>query len=743
VKARSFISKRLSSRGSLGRATALLLLIGALALRIADPAPVELLRFKTFDLYQLLIKPPDLPEQVAIVDIDEASLNRVGQWPWPRTTLAQLVEKLTAYGAPAIAIDILFPEYDRMSPGALAEIIAGDDAVVAQHLKSLPSNDQKFADAVAASHVVLGQAVHETKNSQWHAKAREQTGIAMVGPGPDRYLDAYPGLVRNVPELENAAAGLGLVSVRPDADGIIRKVPLMLKADDRVLPSLGLELLRVATGESTILLRGDDAGVNSVVLAGVTLPTDESGYAWLQFRPHDPKIFISASDVLDGKLPAGALQNRLVIIGSSATGLFDLKATPVDAVMPGAEIHAQLVSAMINGNLLKRPNWAPGTEVALTLFLGLTMIMLIPRLGAAWTLAVGASAALAVIASAFWLFTEKGLIIDFVFPLLATLLVTGVMVVMGYLNEEIERRQIRAAFGQYLSPELVDQLAANPERLVLGGETRTMTVLFSDVRGFTALSETYKDNPQGLTTLINRLLTPLSAAVIRNRGTIDKYMGDNVMAFWNAPLPDEDHAGNACRAALAMLGELAALNTTRQNETGPDGTPVKPLQVGVGINTGQCVVGNMGSEQRFDYTVLGDSVNLASRLEGQTKSYGVRILLGEATAAMVKDRFAVLPLDRIRVVGKKEPEEIFTLVGTEDCLASAEFQVLRAAHATAIQSYLGRHWDELDAHLAACRSAAAPFHIEGLYDKFAARAEVFRKDPPPADWDGVFEAKSK
>jgi adenylate cyclase len=270
-----------------------------------------------------------------------------------------------------------------------------------------------------------------------------------------------------------------------------------------------------------------------------------------------------------------------------------------------------------------------------------------------------------------------------------------------------------------------------------------MTVLFSDVRGFTALSETYKDNPQGLTTLINRLLTPLSAAVIRNRGTIDKYMGDNVMAFWNAPLPDEDHAGNACRAALAMLGELAALNTTRQNETGPDGTPVKPLQVGVGINTGQCVVGNMGSEQRFDYTVLGDSVNLASRLEGQTKSYGVRILLGEATAAMVKDRFAVLPLDRIRVVGKKEPEEIFTLVGTEDCLASAEFQVLRAAHATAIQSYLGRHWDELDAHLAACRSAAAPFHIEGLYDKFAARAEVFRKDPPPADWDGVFEAKSK
>lgn len=743
MKARSFIARRLASRGSWGRAAALMMLIAALALRISDPTPVELLRLKTFDLYQLMVKPPDQPAQAVIVDVDEASLNRIGQWPWPRTLMAQLVNEIRAKGAAAIAIDILFPEYDRLSPGAMADMLAGDDAAMAARLKALPSNDEKFAEAIAASQVVLGQAVHQSKNTQWHAEAREQTGFAMVGPSPDAFLDTYPGLVRNVPELEHAAAGLGLVSVRPDVDGIIRKVPLMLKADDRVLPSLGLDLLRVATGESTILLRSDEGGVTSVVLSGVILPTDESGHAWLHFRPHNPDIFISAADVIDGKLPDGILQDRLVIIGSSATGLFDLKATPVDAVMPGAEIHAQLVSAMINGNLLQRPNWAPAAEVILTLLLGLSMILLIPRLGAAWTLAVGASAALAVIASAFWLFAEKGVIFDFVFPLLATLIVTGVMVVMGYLNEEIERRQIRAAFGQYLSPELVDQLAANPEKLVLGGETRTMTVLFSDVRGFTALSETYKDNPQGLTTLINRLLTPLSAAVIRQRGTIDKYMGDNIMAFWNAPLPDEDHAGNACRAALDMLSELEALNIARRTEIGPDGLPVKPLQVGVGINTGQCVVGNMGSEQRFDYTVLGDSVNLASRLEGQTKAYGVRIILGEQTAGLVDGRFATLPLDRIRVIGKKEPEEIHTLVGAADCLASPAFEALRAAHMAVVEDYRSQRWSDLEARLAACKQAAEPFGLEGYYDKIAARLEVFRKSPPPSDWDGVFEATSK
>ncbi|MGL6183109.1 MAG: CHASE2 domain-containing protein, partial [Aestuariivirga sp.] len=290
MKARSFIARRLASRGSWGRAAALMMLIAALALRISDPTPVELLRLKTFDLYQLMVKPPDQPAQAVIVDVDEASLNRIGQWPWPRTLMAQLVNEIRAKGAAAIAIDILFPEYDRLSPGAMADMLAGDDAAMAARLKALPSNDEKFAEAIAASQVVLGQAVHQSKNTQWHAEAREQTGFAMVGPSPDAFLDTYPGLVRNVPELEHAAAGLGLVSVRPDIDGIIRKVPLMLKADDRVLPSLGLDLLRVATGESTILLRSDEGGVTSVVLSGVILPTDESGHAWLHFRPHNPDI---------------------------------------------------------------------------------------------------------------------------------------------------------------------------------------------------------------------------------------------------------------------------------------------------------------------------------------------------------------------------------------------------------------------------------------------------------------------
>ena len=708
-----------------------------LGLRIADPAPLEILRLKTFDLYQQLLKPKPGPEQVVIIDIDERSLNNLGQWPWPRTLLAQIVDIANTAGAAAIGFDVLFPEYDRTSPANIADLVEGYDSITATKLRSMKSNDQVFAEAMAKARVVLGQSGFQHELKQWHSGKLKSVALATLGPAPDRFLDSYPGLVRNVPELEASAKGLGMVSIRPENDGIIRKVPYIMKAQALMLPAFGLELIRVATGQATILIKTEETGVNSLNLPGIRMPADRNAKAWLHFRPHNESIFFSATDVLENKVPPQVFKGRIVLVGTSATGLFDMKATPVDPGMPGVEVHAQLINAILTQSLLKRPAWANGMEVTLTVLINLLLIALLPRLGATLTITSGALIAILLTSACWWAFGSLGLILDYAFPLLTSLAVTGLLVSLGYLSEEIDRRRIRTAFGQYLSQDMVGQLVDNPDQLKLGGETKQMSILFSDVRGFTTISETYKSNPQGLTMLINSLLTPLSEAVVVHKGTIDKYMGDNIMAFWNAPLPDEDHAINACRAALDMGRRLDLLNKERKARG------EVPLAIGVGINSGECVVGNMGSDLRFDYTVLGDSVNLASRLEGQTKSYDVLIIIGESTAVHVGSKIAVLHLDRIRVKGKTEPEEIYAVLGDEDIAASDHFRQLTSTHNQLLKAYFGQDWKTVRKLSASCKTMAEEYNIAGLYDVYDARAADFMKQAPGKDWDGVNDRLEK
>ena len=699
------------------RALALSLLLLMLLLRVADPAPLEILRLKTFDLYQILREPKPAPSQVVIVDIDEKSLTELGQWPWPRTTLASLVDELTAAGAPVIGFDILFPEHDRTSPQIVAGIVETYDRETAAKLRDLASNDEVLAAAMQRTRVVVGQSGFHKKIGETENKAKGSP-VAALGPDPRPFLDAFPEIIRNVPELENAAAGHGIVTIKPERDGVLRKLPLMVRIGDQLLPSLGLDTLRVATGQSTTLIRSVDAGVDSVVLAGVAIPTDRFGKAWLHFRKHDPAMFVPASDVLAKRADPALFKGRIVLIGTSATGLFDIKATPVDSAMPGVEAHAQLMNAILTQSLLKRPSWALGLEVTLTLLIGLGLVVLLPRAGAAITVAVGATIAAVISGASWYAFAEYRLVLDYAYPLLTAGAVTLLLVVLGYLREEIDRRQIRTAFGQYLSEDMVEQLAEDPDRLTLGGETRNMSILFSDVRGFTTISETYKSNPRGLTLLINSLLTPLSRAVVNNGGTIDKYMGDNIMAFWNAPLPDGEHALHACQAALEMSQKLLDLNAERV-EKGE-----LPLEIGIGINTGECVVGNMGSDLRFDYTVLGDAVNLASRLEGQTKDFGVRILIGHETADLVRGRLAVLTLSSVKVKGKTEFEEVSTLVGDETVAASADFQALETQHQALLAAYTAGQWDKVLKLAPACRKAAGQYGVEALYDNFADTARA-------------------
>ena len=545
---------------------------------------------------------------MAIIDIDEESLKAYGQWPWPRTRLAELVDKATAAGAVAIAFDVVFAEPDRLSPDSVAATLDGLEPATASALRKLPDSDEVFAAAIARSRVVLGQTGALTRTDAKIPDAAKLAPVAVLGGDADRYLTAFPGLIANLPVLEQAAAGRGLFSISPDWDGTVRRVPLIMKAAGLTKPALSIELLRVATGSEATLIKVDQAGITGLVVARVAIPTDANGRLWIRFSPHAHERFVPARAVLDGTLPQAAFAGKLVMIGTSALGLFDAKATPVDPVMPGVEIQAQVVENILFKAWLHRPGNVIAAELFLALIVGLAVIAMVPLLGAAMTLLTGGAAAVLVASVSAYLYASRGILFDAVYPLLSGFVIFSALSFLNYLNEERRRRGIRSAFGQYLSPTLVDQLARDPAQLVLGGETKEMTVLFSDVRGFTSIAELYRDDPQGLTQLMNRLLTPLSRMIVDRRGTIDKYMGDNVMAFWNAPLADAEHALNACRAALDMIAALEKLNGERRNETAATGKRFIPLDIGIGINTGTCIVGNMGSDLRFDYSVLGDAV---------------------------------------------------------------------------------------------------------------------------------------
>jgi adenylate cyclase len=553
----------------------------------------------------------------------------------------------------------------------------------------------------------------------------------------------FAGLLRNVAPIEQAAAGRGLLSIQPERDGIVRRVPIVMRAQGSLVPSLSMELLRVVSNSSAILVRTDQAGVQSVAVPGLQVPTDQNGRFWVHFNGHDPARYVSAKDVLQGRVPRERVEGKLVLIGGSAVGLFDIKTTPVAAAMPGVEVHAQILESALTNSLLTYPNYAIAVELLVAVLVGLAIIMLAPMLRASIVVALGAIVVAALIGASWYLYSRYNLLIDFTYPLMASGFVYLTLIFVNYFKEQKQRQQIRAAFGFYLSPALVEQLARSPEKLVLGGEERKMTILFSDVRGFTTISEHYKHDPQGLTRLMNRFLTPLTNAIIERKGTIDKYIGDAIMAFWNAPLDDPQQESNACEAALEMLARADKLNQEFKREAQENGGKYMPLRVGIGLNTGPCVVGNMGSDFRFNYSVLGDTVNVASRLEARTKDYRIPIVIGAGTEQHAKEKFATMEIDRIQVKGKTEPETVFTVLGRAELDQDSNFQELRELTASMLTCYRQQDWTRALEKIDHCRKAAERFGIGALYDMYAERVEAFRHHPPPPDWNGVYEAESK
>jgi adenylate cyclase len=742
---RSRVYRALTSGAAIERVLGLAVLALCCVIRVWDPAPVESTRSKLFDLYQNL-RPSQNPERpTIIVDIDDDSLTAIGQWPWPRTVIARIVDRLADLGAVAIAFDIVFAERDRNSPGQYAETMSELPPTVRENLRTLPDNDDRLAAAFARIPVVLPLAF--TRQPRAPPAVAGKPPVALLGPSGTDVRGLLIGtnhVISNVPPLQRAAAGTGLITYYPERDGVVRRVPAVYRVGTDVYPSVAVELIRVATGRGTLLVRAGKDGVERLVFtgaggAGIAVPTDRRGRLWVRASRHDPARYVSVAQILNGTVTRQSVEGRLVLIGTSATALQDIKTTPLETQIPGVEVHAQLIENILFKDHIYRPFFSDAVEFFATVVVALVLIVILPVFGAARTLVSGFSMAGILAGSAWLAFADYGLLFDITFPLATTFLVFLILSFANYFREEKQRRTIRFAFGQYLSPDLVGRLAADPSKLRLGGEMRTMTILFSDVRGFTGIAERF--DAAGLTSFMNRYLTPMTEAIMTQGGTVDKYIGDAIMAFWNAPLDDANHAPNACRAALDMMDRLAKLNAELAAEARQSGAAPIVLAIGIGLNTAECCVGNMGSQQRFDYSVFGDGVNLASRLEGQTKTYGVPILIGEETQAQ-SPGFATIEVDLVRVKGKTAPARVYALIGGPERAQSEEFRALAAAQARFLERYRARDWDGADHALAALRglSGAELYRIIAVY---AERIALYRAAPPPPDWDGVYVAESK
>ncbi|MFN0191994.1 MAG: CHASE2 domain-containing protein [Aestuariivirga sp.] len=750
-------------RFSRSQASSLIVLLCLILIRVWDPGPIEAMRLRFFDLFQQAAPRTEASHPVAIIDIDERSLAELGQWPWPRTVVANIVNRLVDDGAVVVGFDIVFAEPDRTSPVELARLLSLPPSDLMRTLRQLPTNDETLAKSFSRGRIVLGEAALSASEATPATPRGKSTSIAKLGGDPLPYLPKYARLVQNLDELANAAAGRGSFSLAADVDGIVRRVPTVARVGDTIVPSLIIEVLRVASGQKTITLRVNEAGIAAVIVAGVAIPTDENGMIYVHYGPHDPARFVSAADVAAGRVPPGRFAGRIVMIGTSAAGLRDLRATPVAEAMPGVEVHAQVIETVLSGTYLVRPNYALGAELAVITAGGILLIILVPLLGTAWTLGLHIVATISLIGGSWIAFFSSFYLFDWSYPVVAGTLIYILLVYGKYIAVERQRREVSQAFKQYLSPVLVERLARNPERLQLGGELRTMTVMFTDIRGFTSISERLRDQPQRVTTLLNRLLTPLTEAVLTHQGTIDKYIGDGLMALWNAPLDDEAHAIRACNAALSMFDVLERLNRELLSDAGVLADPKllpgpqleRPLHfwqpiaekqgvivfdIGIGINTGSCVVGNMGSTHRFNYSALGDAVNLASRLESLSKTYGVGVIFSEATRRLAPE-MAALELDVVTVKGRTEAVRIYGLLGDEKLATNPSFRELVTSHELLLTAYRNRRWDEAGMLADQCRGQKPG--LSRLYNLYCRRIADFRIDPPAPEWDGVFVLDTK
>jgi len=700
----------------------------------ANPGPLVDLRNGLFDLYQRAaprLYDPDLP--VRIIDIDDVSLTRIGQWPWSRQTMAELVERLAEKGAAAIAFDMVFAEPDRLDPTAVAALLPeGVREQVKAAIAGLEGNDARFARDIAVTHAVLGVVLSDDGGSRAYPA---KWGIAAAGDDPAAFLPRFSAAVVPLPGLADAAAGMGALNWLPDRDQVVRRVPVLLALNGKPVPSLSAEALRVAQGASTYVVRSSNAsgetgfgtksGITAVRIGAVEVPTDAYGEVRVRYGYSDPRRFLPAFQVLEDSIAADQIEGRIILVGTSAAGLKDTRATPLEPAVPGVEIQAQVIEQMLTGARLVRPDWARGAEMVLAGVLGLALAFALPRVPAVAAGAAGLAVLAAIAAGSWFAFTRADLLLDPMTPGTAVVAVYLFGVLALYRDEQKQKRWVREVFGRFVSPKVAERLAEHPERLVLGGETRRLTILFCDLRDFTTLSETM--DAQALTRFMNAYLTPMTEVVLAHGGTIDKYIGDAIMAFWNAPMDDPDHARNAVDCALAMSARLDQLNASWRAAAEAEGRRFLQVRCGVGLATGDCCVGNLGSDQRLEYSALGDDVNLASRIEGATKGLGADILVSEATRAEAPG-LPFLEADVIQLKGKSAPSRLFLVAGDAAFAASTDWTDLHARHSRLMAAAAaGEDGAALD--LARMLEESGPPRLRRFYAHMAERCRA-RSGPP-------------
>jgi adenylate cyclase len=655
-----------------------------LIIRFADFSFIESVRLRYFDTL-ITSKTSTESEQISVVNIDDKSIEKYGQFPFPRSDYASIIDDLYSRGAGLVVFNLYLPDSDRF----------GQDDRLASTLRKYPV----VFPQVGSTDIQKGTPF--------------RPGVSEIGEPASNFSVNYPSIQANINQINDNAAGIGVVNVLPEIDGVVRRIPMVVSSNGVLYPSITLETLRVASGDPSFQVKTSESGIEAVRIPSFrTVDTDEYGRVWIDWssKPREHSL-IDLPKNFDG---------RIVIVGLTAKGLNNPVATANGEVFPHY-LQSSILDTLVSGTNISRPYWATAVEVLSLLVLSLLLILLsrwkygfIIFIGILFGLYFGSEYA----------FSNYSYLLDCVYPILALGIVYLHVYTVKFLTELNAKLQIKKQFGTYLSPALVEKLQKNPELLQLGGESRELSIMFTDVRGFTTISEHYGEDVQGLTKIMNRYMTAMTAKIIENNGTLDKYIGDAQMAFWNAPLDEPNHAELAVKTALEMMESLNAFN----EEIALEGIP--EFGMGLGINTGTVVVGNMGSSQRFDYTCLGDSVNLAARLEGQSKNYGVRIVLGPRTADQVKARYPVIEMDNIAVKGKTEGVRIYTLATYQP-----EHYKL---HKKYLKAYYDGNWEGA-IFLAKQLKADSPPHVRQYYINMIERME----EGKPESWDGTYRATSK
>jgi adenylate cyclase len=622
-----------------------------LGVRIDNSDSVKTLRYKTWDHFQYVQPRQEVSDSVTVINVTENDLKRYGQWPWPRHVMAMLHAKLVDNGAMLVNYNILFAEPDRMSGTEYLKSMPMTNELREQLGQVLLDTDAVFSIVLKESKKAILMMSVKNEPSKELPSTTQIIEKGIVQP----WLYEFEGIVSPTPRVSAGATGMGVNVTSPEPDAVVRKMPVLIHVNGKIYPSMILENVRLLNKSKRIKVIAKEHGIDEVLVSKKAgIPVNHNAEMYINYA--EPVLYenISATDILTDNFDKEKIKNRIIVVGLDAAGLSVLKYTP-HGLMTDQNITAQALDTLLTGKYLLRTPQADTYEIVFLAFLLILLILVLPRTSVLLAVPLLFFVEIGVAYGAFMAYANKGFLVDPSWIMLSVFLIWSHSVYNNFATQSRLRQQIKKQFEHYLDPRMVKKLQKDPSLLKLGGETRYMTFMFCDIRGFTPISEQYKDNPAELTKLINRFLTRMTNVIIGNGGTVDKFMGDCIMAFWNAPLKTADHQMLAVLTASQMQSELAMLNTQLTAENLPN------IKIGIGINSGEALVGNMGSDQRFDYSVIGDPVNLAARLESASKTLGHTLIVGEQTKKVIDDKFPFEFVDSITVKGKTEPVNVYTL----------------------------------------------------------------------------------